>query len=94
MRPFFSAFAVDAVTAAAAADAAEAAAAATAAEAALPYLQGARTRTRDSATADRCATHELHSPPNQLQYSALTPAMLFEKRLIFNKHSLRSQLKL
>ena len=77
MRPFFSAFAADTVTAAAAADAAEAAAAATAAEAALPYLQGARTRTRDSATADRCATHELHSPPNQLQVQCTHPRDYF-----------------
>ena len=40
--------------------------AAEAAEAALQYLHGAGIRTRDSATAtaDRCATNELHSPLN------------------------------
>ena len=69
---FFAASAVDSATVTAAADAAAAdAAAATAAanvsadvapEAALQYLQGAGIRTRDTATADRCATTEIHSP--------------------------------
>ena len=36
----------------------------TAAEAALQYLRGDEIRTRDSATADRCATCEPHSPLN------------------------------
>ena len=43
-----------------AADAAGAADAADAAEAALQYLQGVGIRTRDSATADRCATTHPH----------------------------------
>ena len=53
------------VTAAAAveADTASAETVATADEAALKYLQVAAIRTRDSATADRCTTNELHSPP-------------------------------
>ena len=49
---------------AAAVDAADAAAVAgdvAAANASLQYLQGARTRTQDSATADRCAINKLHS---------------------------------
>ena len=53
--------AADAAGAADAADAADAAVdAATAAEAALQYLQGVGIRTRDSATADRCATTHPH----------------------------------
>ena len=63
---FFAASAVDSATVTAAADAAAATAAANvsadvAPEAAL-YLQGAGIRTRDTATADRCATTEIHSP--------------------------------
>ena len=38
------------------------AAAAATAEASVQYLQGAGIRTQDYATADRCATNELHSP--------------------------------
>ena len=44
---------------------AAAAAIATAAVAALQYLQGAVNRTRVSATADRCAANEPHSPLNK-----------------------------
>ena len=64
---FFAASAVDSATVTAAADDAAATAAANvsadvAPEAALQYLQGAGIRTRDTATADRCATTEIHSP--------------------------------
>ena len=57
----------DAATAAEATSVTAAAAEATsvtaaAAEADLQYFQGAGIQTRDSATADRCATDELHSP--------------------------------
>ena len=47
---------------ASAVDAAIITAAVAAAEPALQYLQGAGIRTRDSATADRCAINELQSP--------------------------------
>ena len=51
------------VTAAADAAAVEAAADSVAAEAALQYLQGAGIRTRDSATADRCAIPMSYTSP-------------------------------
>ena len=45
-----------------------ASAAAKAAEAALQYLQGVGIRTHDSATTDRCANNEQHSPLTHLHY--------------------------
>ena len=58
---FFAASAASAADADAAVTAA-AASAASAADADLQYLQVAGIRNRNSATADRCATNELHSP--------------------------------
>ena len=58
---FADAGAAEAPTAAAAEATVDAETAA-AAEAELQYLKGAGIRTRNSATADRCATNELHSP--------------------------------
>ena len=63
---FFAASAASAADADAAVTAA-AASAASAADADLQYLQGAGILNRHSATADSCATNELHLPPKTNQ---------------------------
>ena len=75
-------FAADAATADAAFATAEAVAAAS--EADLKYLQVAEIRSRDSATAHKCATNELHSPHHILTdfYSVGSSASRFSKEVI------------
>ena len=75
-------FAADAATADAAFATAEAVAAAS--EADLKYLQVAEIRSRDSATAHKCATNELHSPHHILTdfYSVGSSASHFSKEVI------------
>ena len=77
----FVAAAADAATAAIAIATAEAVAAAS--EADLKYLQVAEIRSRDSATAHKCATNELHSPHHILtDFYSVGSSSHFSKEVI------------